>query len=81
MIYLEYLTIALAIGLCVFLVWTIAMLALDIYFTNRIGYLMNQRKKAEHQKDYDRLAVVNDKIGSTARLLHRLERIAYFDFY
>ena len=81
MIFFEYLIIAVAIGLCVLLIWTICMLGLDIYFTNRIGYLMNQRKQAEHQKDYDRLASVNDKIGSTARLLHRLERIAYFDFY
>jgi len=69
------------ISVLVVTVYIIALLAADIWIHNRLDFLMRERKKAEHQKDYDRLAYVNDKIGTTCLLLRKVEKYSYFDFY
>ena len=73
-----FLNIATGIFLIAFIL-VLSVLMFSIFVGQQEDYLLRKRREAEYDKDYDRLAYYNDRLGTLERRAAKIERILFFD--
>ena len=77
---IDIITTVIMLPLLVFFCFVLFGALLGLYLEQQMDYINGKRIQAENEKDYDRLARLNDRMARVARIAARLERILYLDF-
>tara|TARA_R100000951_G_scaffold18980_1_gene15695 strand:+ start:12257 stop:12505 length:249 start_codon:yes stop_codon:yes gene_type:complete len=81
MILFEYLLIATVCSGLFVIGWVTLFMMVNLYLSNRFGYLHMQADKALMQKDYAAATVYNEKLQTVAAIMRKVDNLLYFQFF
>ena len=79
--FIEYFVIGMAIALLFVVGWITVFMLVGVYLENRFGYCHMMADRAILRKDFDTATYYNEKLQTLAKLMRRVDRLLYFQFF
>ena len=79
--FIEYFVIGMAIALLFVVGWITVFMLVGVYLENRFGYCHMMSDRAILRKDFDTATYYNEKLQTLAKLMRRVDRLLYFQFF
>jgi hypothetical protein len=79
--FIEYFVIGIAIALLFVIGWITVFMLVGVYLENRFGYCHMMSDRAILRKDFDAATYYNEKLQTLAKLMRRVDRLLYFQFF
>ena len=78
---IEYFVIGMTTALLFIVGWITVLMLVGVYLENRFGYCHMMSDKAILRKDFDTATYYNEKLQTLAKLMRKVDRLLYFQFF
>ena len=78
---IEYFVIGMTTALLFIVGWITVLMLVGVYLENRFGYCHMMSDRAILRKDFDTATYYNEKLQTLAKLMRKVDRLLYFQFF